>query len=40
VPTPESTGEIHLGAADEAALLDAPDEARRGETLSPEELFA
>lgn len=40
VLTPEPTGEIHLDAADEAALLEALDEARRGETLSPEELFA
>ena len=40
VLTPDSTGEIYLDAADEAALLEALYEARRGETISPEELFA
>ena len=40
VLTPDSTGEIWLDATDEAALLEALDEARRGEMISPEELFA
>lgn len=40
VLTPDATGEVHLDADDEAALLEAIAEARRGDTISPEELFA
>lgn len=40
VLTPDSTAEVLLDAEDEAALLDAIAEAERGETLSPDELFA
>ncbi len=40
VLTPDATGEVFLDADDEAALLEAIAEAERGETLSPEELFA
>ncbi len=40
VLTPDSTGEVHLDAVEEAALLEALGEAQRGETISTEELFA
>ncbi|NRF71843.1 hypothetical protein HLB44_33140 [Aquincola sp. S2] len=40
VLTPDSTGEVFLDAEDEIALLEAVAEAERGETISPEELFA
>ena len=40
VLTPDSSGEVFLDAVDEAALLEAIAEAERGETISPEELFA
>ena len=40
VLTPDSTGEMHLDAVDAAALLDALDDARRGETISAQQLFA
>ena len=40
VLTPDSSGEVFLDAEDEAALLEAIAEAERGETISPEELFA
>lgn len=40
VLTPDAGGEILLDAADEAALLEAIAEAQRGDTISPEELFA
>jgi hypothetical protein len=40
VLTPDATGEIHLDADDEAALLEAIAEAQRGDTFSSEELFA
>ena len=40
VLTPDSTDEVFLDAEDEAALLEAVAEAERGETISPEELFA
>jgi hypothetical protein len=40
VLTPDASGEISLDAADEAALLEAIAEAERGETISPDELFA
>lgn len=40
VLTPDSTGEVCLDAEDEAALLEAIAEADRGETVSPEDLFA
>jgi hypothetical protein len=40
VLTPESAGEVFLDAEDEAELLEAIAEAERGETISPEELFA
>ncbi len=40
VLTPDSSGEVFLDADDEAALLEAIAEAERGETISPEELFA
>ena len=38
--TPDAAGEVFLDAADEVALLEAVAEAERGETISPEELFA
>jgi hypothetical protein len=38
--TPESEGEVHLSAQEEADLLEAMAEADRGETISAEELFA
>lgn len=40
VLTPDASGEVFLDATDEAALLEALAEAERGETISPEELFA
>jgi hypothetical protein len=40
VLTPDSSDEVVLDADDEAALLEAIAEADRGETISPEELFA
>lgn len=40
VLTPDSTGEMHLDAVDAAALPDALDDARRGETISAQQLFA
>lgn len=40
VLTPDPTGEVFLEAEDEAALLEAIAESERGETISPEELFA
>jgi hypothetical protein len=40
VLTPDSTGEVFLDADDEAALLEAIAQAERGETISPEDLFA
>jgi hypothetical protein len=40
VLTPDPTGEVFIDAEDEAALLEAIAEAERGETISPEELFA
>jgi hypothetical protein len=40
VLTPDATVEVFLDTADEAALLEAVAEAERGETISPEELFA
>jgi len=38
--TRESSSSVSLSAEDEAALLEAIAEAERGETISPEELFA
>lgn len=38
--TPDSTGEVFLDLEAEAALIEAIAEAERGETISPEELFA
>jgi hypothetical protein len=40
VLTPDAGGEVLLDAADETALLEAIAEAQRGDTISPEELFA
>jgi len=40
VLTPDSTGEVFLDAEEEAALLEAIAQAERGQTISPEELFA
>jgi hypothetical protein len=40
VLTPDAGAEVFLDATDEAALLVALAEAERGETISPEELFA
>lgn len=40
VLTPDSTGEVLLDLEAEAALIEAIAEAARGETISPEELFA
>jgi len=40
VLTPDPTGEVFLNAEDVAALIEAIAEAERGETISPEELFA
>lgn len=40
VLTPDASGEVFLDATAEAALLEALAEAERGETISPEELFA
>lgn len=40
VLTPESDNEVRLTAEEEAELLEAIAEADRGETISPEELFA
>ena len=40
VLTPDSTGEMHLDAVDAAALPDALDDARRGGTISAQQLFA
>lgn len=40
VLAPDSSGEVFLDADDEAALLESIAQAERGETISPEELFA
>lgn len=40
VLTREPEGEVHLSPEEEAELLEAIEEADRGETISAEELFA
>lgn len=40
VLTPDSSGDVFLDHEDEVALLEAIAEAERGETISPEDLFA
>ena len=37
---PDSTGEMHFDTVDAAALPDALDDARRGGTISAQQLFA